>query len=273
MRLLIKTPVPGRSVILEWEPNERDAWVADAENWICQINGVRQCKIDLDRDGEVTGIHVVAGMEREPRHLVRDVEGMLKARLGISVFYKKIGVVQVVDNDNTTDTLSKESDQVLNDLNGVEDLRIDHEPTAAVVLEEILAPRIQCNGVGVLASDQTIRAEVELQAGLVEARGIEEGPNHADSDLVLVGRATVDALRQLLDEPILLNLSEVRIEEAAGQRILLVAVEIVEGRRSERLFGTCPTLHNRQQAVVYAILDALNRRLSLMTFKSGEEVH
>lgn len=257
---------------MEWEPNERDAWVADAENWISQIKGVRQCKIDLDRDGEVTGIHVVAGMEREPRHIVRDVEGMLKARLGISVFYKKIGVVQVVDNDNATDTLLDEPDPDLRDLKGVTEPSAGQEPTAAVVLEEILAPRIQCNGVGVLASDQSIRAEVELQSGLVEAHGVEEGPNHTDSDLVLVGRATVDALRQLLDEPVLLNLTEVRVEEVAGQRILLAAVEMVEGRRSERLFGTCPTLHNRQQAVVYAILDALNRRLSLMTFKSGEEI-
>jgi hypothetical protein len=257
---------------LEWEPNDRDAWVADAENWICQIKGVRQCKIDLDRDGEVTGVHVVAGMEREPRHIVRDVEGMLKARLGISVFYKKIGVVQVVDNDNSTDELTADSEPTLDELSGGVDAATGHEPTAAVVLEEILAPRIQCSGVGVLASDQTIRAEVELQAGLVEARGIEEGPNHADSDLVLVGRATVAALRQLLDEPVLLNLAEVRVEEVAGQRILLAAVEMVEGRRSERLFGTCPTLHNRQQAVVYAILDALNRRLSLMAFKAGEEI-
>ena len=77
----------GRSGSLEWEPDERDAWVADAERWIGQINGVLQCKIDLDHEGEVTGVHVVAGMEREPRHIVRDVEGLLKARIGVNVFY------------------------------------------------------------------------------------------------------------------------------------------------------------------------------------------
>ena len=251
---------------MEWEPNERDAWVDDAERWVGQIKGVRQCKIDLDHDGGVTGVHVVAGIEREPRYIVRDVESLLKARLGISVYYKKIGIVQVVDDDVES---TQEEEEPLTEMVGVNPLS-DMEPTAAVVLEEILAPRMQCTGVGVLASEQTVRAEVELQAGLVEARGIEEGPNHRDSDLYLIGRATVAAVRELLDDPVLLNLSDVRITEMAGQGIMLAAVELVEGRRSERLFGTCATLHNRQQAVVYAILDALNRRLSLMVFKSGE---
>ena len=83
---------------MEWEPNERDAWVADAQRWIGQIKGVLQCKIELDDSGEVAGVHVVAGFDREPRHIVRDVESLFKARLGIDVYYKKIGVVQVLDN-------------------------------------------------------------------------------------------------------------------------------------------------------------------------------
>ncbi|MBD3220371.1 hypothetical protein GF314_03935, partial [bacterium] len=85
--------------LVEWQPEDRDAWVVDAEKWIAQIKGVLQCKIDLTPDGEISGVHVVARSDREPRHIVRDVEGLLKARLGISVFYKKIGVVQVVDSE------------------------------------------------------------------------------------------------------------------------------------------------------------------------------
>lgn len=258
---------------MEWEPNERDAWVTDAERWICQIQGVLQSKIDLDAEGEVTGVHVVAGTERQPRHIVRDVEGLLKARLGLNVYYKKIGVVQVVDQEN-------EADEALLDLvpdsNGTEAAGLLDEAytggdsVPAELLEEVVAPRLQCNGVGVLASETTVRAEVDLQVGLVEARGVEEGPNHVDSDITLIARATISALRKLLEEPVLLNLSAVRWLEMTGQPVVMVAVELVEGRRSERLFGTCPAHHNRQQAVVYAILDAVNRRLALMEFKTGE---
>ena len=70
---------------MDWEPNERDAWVVDAQRWICQIKGVLQCKVDLNPAGEISGVHVVAGMEREPRHIVRDVESLLKARLQMDV--------------------------------------------------------------------------------------------------------------------------------------------------------------------------------------------
>ena len=93
---------------MEWDPEERDAWVTDAQRWIGQIKGVLQSKIELDADGEILGIHVVAGFDRDPRHIVRDVESLLKARLGIDVYYKKIGVVQVLENDYSPDETARE---------------------------------------------------------------------------------------------------------------------------------------------------------------------
>jgi hypothetical protein len=252
---------------LEWEPDEREGWVQDAERWICQIQGVLQSKIDIGSDGEITGVHVVAGMDREPRHIVRDVEGLLKARLGIDVFYKKIGVVQVVDNDGkTAHDAQAEAPQLARaaSIKGLE------EPTPAVLMEEPPSPRIQCSGVGVLTSDQTIHVEVDLNAGVVEAHGAAEGANRPDGDVPLIAEATLEAVKQLLDEPVLLSLSEVRFAQIAGETVVLTAIELVEGRRTERLFGTCPTGHNRQQAAAYAVLDALNRRLSLMSLKTGE---
>lgn len=252
---------------MESHLNSRDAWVRDAERWICQIHGVRQCKVDLDGNGEVTGVHVVAGMEREPRHVVRDVEGMLKARLGLSVFYKKIGVVQVVDNDLGT---MLETDE---DGGGGESVRSPTgaavEPLEAVLLEETLPPRIQLGGVGLLATDRTLKAEVELRAGFLESRGVQEGANCNGNDLNLVARATVDAVHQLLVDPVVMTLADLRLAEMAGETVVVAAVEFAEGRRSERLFGTCAAGANRNQAVVYAVLDALNRRVSLMTFKDA----
>ena len=301
---------------MEWEPEERDAWVLDAERWIGQIRGVCQCKIDIDSEGEISAVHVVAGMDREPRHIVRDVEGLLKARLGLSVYYKKIGVVQVTGSDDGDTgrsrvtkppvTIAKLADKAPGeapratgnrDANAAADQPADaaiaadpiaadsvtadsvatgnldsgdFSVTRAVLLAEEVTPRLQCSGVGVMASDLLVRAEVELQAGAVEARGTEEAPNHSESDMTVIARATVGAVRQLLDEPVLLTLSEVKLSSIGGQSVVMVAVELVEGRKSERLVGTCPTSHNRQQAVVYAVLDALNRRLSLMNLKAEE---
>ena len=276
---------------LEWEPNERDAWVTDAQRWISQINGVLQCKIDLDEGGEITGVHVVAGMERDPRHIVRDVEGLLKARLAMDVYYKKIGVVQVLDNgadkESTSDapgegapadsptppagTRTPPAAGAKADAESTSRPAPDlTPPTPAILVAEDLAARVVCGSVGLMTSETTVRAEVELRAGEVEARGLREGPNHADSDMTLVARATVAAVAELIADPVLLHLRDVRLERIGTLEIVLVAVDLVEGRRSTTLFGTCGTSHNRQQAVVYAVLDALNRRLALHGLKTLE---
>lgn len=281
---------------MDWEPNERDAWVIDAQRWIGQIPGVLQCKIDLDGSGEVSGIHVVAGMDREPRHLVRDVESLLKARLDLDVYYKKIGVVQVLEALGEETDMSFVADrppeakapapaaeraraELARPPASVEEIdpfdetvaaKSDRTPEpaqTAVLLTEEIAPRLVCNGVGTMASDQAVRAEVILQAGDMEARGTCDGPNSFGSDLTLVGRATLVAIDQLVDEPITLHLNEIRQETLGGRQVILTAVELVEGRRTETLFGVCACEHNRQQAVVYSILDALNRRLTMYALK------
>ncbi|MFH2053898.1 MAG: hypothetical protein ABIK96_15695 [bacterium] len=323
---------------MEWEPNERDAWVADAQRWISQIKGVLQCKIELDPDGEIAGVHVVAGFEREPRHIVRDVESLLKARLGIDVYYKKIGVVQVLDNGDPVagpravagprtvaaspdagaaprthqpDVGSPASEPCTDRPDaGPDNLGVSFhppgfeaqddwefefgqplepgssrpaagagpldeagsrpDPIPAILVAEDGALRILCSGVGVLASESLIRAEVQLQAGEFEARGTREGPNHPDSDVTLVAEAALEAVNRIVKEKVLLNLVEIRTTTVAGQPVFLAAVGLVEGRRSETLFGTCSLRHNRQQAVVFAVLDALNRRLAQYSLRERE---
>jgi len=289
---------------LEWEPEERDAWRTDAERWICQLKDVLECKIDLDAQGEIASVHVVAGMDRDPRHIVRDVEGLLKARLQMDVYYKKIGVVQVVDNERGQRELAAEAG-ILHDFDPAPPERgsvtfhppggeaaaapqaqreTRHEPAPepaprpdapasaprpAILVAEDGAPRIVCSGVSVMASDRMVRAEVQLLAGEIEAGGTAEGANHADADVVLVARATLQAVERLLALPPLLHLREVRIVALGGHDVVLTAVDLVESRRSESLFGTCAARHNRQQAVVHAVLDSLNRRLGLQGYKEA----
>jgi len=271
--------------ILDWETNERDAWVADAQRWICQIVGVLQCKVDLDEAGEITGVHVVAGMERDPRHIVRDVEGLLKARLNMKVYYKKIGVVQVMDNQTQDDAQTVPGSTVTFHpprpeaedrpdraaTGAAADTAAAAElpaPIPAILVAEDLGVRVVCGSVTVMAYDTAIRAEVQLSAGEVEASGLREGPNHAGSDLLLVSQATVAAVAELIADPVLLHLKEVRLQEVGGEEVVLAAVDLVEGRQGTTLFGTCSTRHNRQQAAVYAVLDALNRRLALHGLKT-----
>lgn len=306
---------------MEWEPNERDAWVSDAQRWINQIKSVLQCKIDLDEQGEIAGIHVVSGPERDPRHIVRDVESLLKARLQMDVYYKKIGVVQVVDNGHAEGSAeaplrrtvpgadaaspsgvtflpprpepaaatersapahpatpaARPVDQLRADQLPADHFRADQLrkeqplsiPLPAILVAEDVFPRLVCLGVTLMSSDRSVRAEVRLGSGGLEATSTTESANHADSDLDCIARATVDAVGRLLALPAVLHLREVRLDTVGGRSTVLVAVDLVESRRTETLLGACAASHNRQQSVVHAVLAALNRRLGLFALREG----
>ncbi len=294
---------------LEEPRNDDLEWVKDAERWICQIQGIRQCKIDIDESGKVAGIHVIATTAREPRHVVRDVESLLKARLDLDVYYKKIGVVQIIEPDEVVPAAvapapavpasavlasavlapavpatSVAATSVAHDTVKAPlvsepvlppPLRIPEVPKPhvvarpAVLVEEAAAPRVECAGVGVMTAGAALTATVELARGVAVARIQETGPNHPGTDQLLVSRAAVRALADLLDESATLSLADLRETEMAGERVTLVAVDLVEGRRSERFFGSCSQRHGPHQAAVYAVLDALNRRLDLMNFREG----
>jgi hypothetical protein len=273
---------------LEEPRNDDLEWVKDAERWICQIQGIRQCKIDIDELGKVAGIHVIASADREPRHVVRDVESLLKARLDLDVYYKKIGVVQIIEPEEAAPALPAPASAAPTEaaiapppvaepaspppprIPEVPKPHVVPAPVVvrpAVLVEEAAAPRVECAGVGVMIAGAALTATVELVRGGVAARVQETGPNHLGTDQLLVSRATVRALADLLDEAATLSLADLRETEMAGERVTLVAVDLVEGRRSERFFGSCSQRHGPHQAAVYAVLDALNRRLDLMSFR------
>jgi hypothetical protein len=297
---------------LDLDSTERDAWVADAQRWIGTIVGVKQCKIDLDAQGGVTDVRVIASQERDPRHIVRDVESLLKTRCDLDIYYKKIGVVQVMDDGESGSADPEGAAAVVRDTSGVtfhppgpvpeadeeDDLLLGADsapasgeaprsdarsaapgpvpaeprvPTPAILVAEGLTPRIILGRVGVMASEKLLRAEVNLRAGGVEASAFREGANHAGSEVTLIARATLAAVVQLVGEPVLLHLNEIRIRNLGGEQVVMAAVDLTEGRRTETLFGTCSTRHNRNQAVAYALLDALNRRLSLMAVKTPQD--
>lgn len=277
---------------MEWKPEERDAWVGDAQRWITGIPGVKQSKIELDENGEIAGVHVVAGMTRDPRHIVRDVESLLKVRAAIDVNYKKIGVVQVVDDARADDAagnarhhapaahrvtfLPPRGDEAAcppesvaaSPRPAVAD-RVPAEPVPAILVAEDAFPRLSCRGVSLMSSDRSVRAEVSVAAAGRDSLGVAESANHADSDLACLARATVDAVGGLLALPVVLHLREVRLDHLGGQATVLVAVDLVESRRTETLLGACAARHNRQQAVVHAVLAALNRRLGLFALRDA----
>jgi hypothetical protein len=79
--------------VLEDKPN-RDI-IERAEDLILRLREVQSARIYTDEQGAISEIHVVAATERAPKLIARDVESCLKAALGVTVDYRKIGVVVI----------------------------------------------------------------------------------------------------------------------------------------------------------------------------------
>lgn len=263
--------------------DDHHGWVEDAERWVCKLPAVRQCKIDLDVDGNVSAIHVVATTEKEPRLVVRDVESLLKTRLDLDVYYKKIGVVQVIDPVDEPEAAAAPPPEPAPEpeaarpeppprqerpaANEPLPFPLGGEARATLMVDEPPLARVECAGLGLMVSGANLTGTVELVRGEATAQGRAAGPNHAGMDLQVLARAATAAVENLLGAVVQLSLADVRSQEAAGEPVLVVAVDLVEGRRTERFFGLCRARPNPQQAAVYAVLDALNRRLELLDTK------
>jgi hypothetical protein len=72
-----------------------------AENLLVRLREVQSCRIYADESGAIAEIHVVAITDRAPKLIARDVETCLKASLGLTVDYRKIGVVVIDPEKNT----------------------------------------------------------------------------------------------------------------------------------------------------------------------------
>ena len=84
----------------------------------------------------------------------------------------------------------------------------------------------------------------------------------------MVAQAALDAVRNLLEPGYEVQLREVRRMTIGGEPAVLVAVDFGDGREVKRYLGSCPSRGSLYDAAVYAVLDALNRPLGRVRFRT-----
>lgn len=188
---------------LEEPRNDDLEWVKDASAGSARSRASGSAR-STSTSWKVAGIHVIAAADREPRHVVRDVESLLKARLDLDVYYKKIGVVQIIEPDEPAPAAAPPAAPAAvpeiaaaapapPEPAAPPPLRMPEIPKPhvvpapaaarpAVLVEEAAAPRVECAGVGVMIAGASLTATVELARGGAVARIQEAGPNHPGTD-------------------------------------------------------------------------------------------
>ena len=197
-----------------------------AQRTICRLPDVSSCEIQSDAGGEITTIHVTARAGRSPKQIARDVEAVLAAEEGVVVDHRKISIAQF----------------------GEAEL-----PAAASL------GRVELGGVSLHHGPHGLEVEVTLSSSAVAATGRALGPGTRFESRRVVAQATLDAITKLAEGAPSFSLGEVEERDLGERRVILVCVNRSHGRGESHLIGCCEIGYDPTQAVIFAVLDALNR--------------
>ena len=104
-------------------------------------------------------------------------------------------------------------------------------------------------------------AEITLAAGTVQATGRALGADTRFESHRVVAQATLDAIAKLVQGDPDFSLGELEETELGSRRVLLICINQTTGRHETNLIGSCEVGYDPTRAVIYAVLDAVNRLL------------
>jgi hypothetical protein len=204
---------------------------------ICRLADVSSCEIQTTEAGAIDAIHVTARPGRSPKQIARDIEAILAAEEGVYVDHRKISIAQFGD--------------------------------AKAAIRPALS-RISLEGVTQHQRGAEIEVEVTLRAGAVPATGRAVGPSTRFEIRRVAAQATLDGIGKLVDGDPALSLGEMDEKDLGAKRVVLVCVNQNQGRSEVHLMGCCVISYDSTRAVIYAVLDAVNRIVG--TWKPREPV-
>ncbi|HLF99852.1 MAG TPA: hypothetical protein VI916_05235 [Acidimicrobiia bacterium] len=208
--------------------------LSDVEAELGRLPDVTGVRIVGD-GGTPTEVHVLARPGKPAKQIVRDVQSVALARFGLNLDRRIVSVVQLES--------------------AVIDAGAGADPMAA-------APRPVISGITAEASGLRTLVRVTLAVHDAEAVGFAEGSIASMARHRLVASATLDALRQLLPAAECLDVDSAQIVRIGVNDVAVVTVVAVVPPDEQVISGSAIVrLHQEQEAVARALLDATNRRL------------
>ncbi len=209
--------------------------VRDVENILVCLPGVQKARVVVNDWGAIEEIHILTGLDRNPKQIVRDVQSALKAQWDITVDRRKVSVAQL--------------------------------KTALPASPG----RLRYAGLEVKTDTKTRRSEVcvTLERSLEDQSAVYIGKAQADgtedSMLFAIARATCLAVNLTIEPSNAFFADDVTMIEIGPKRAVAVLVGLVTPKRNhEELLGAALVRREAREACVRATLDALNRRLEVL---------
>lgn len=233
---------------------------------LARIANVEVASIRTGESGEIEAVDIVADRGRPAQKIVRDAE-ILFRQDGIDLDHRKIGVAALDSPAAVFD--SRQSPGIAHPSPSVPDTPAHPPAELAVLSIERDEERIRLAAVHSTTRDGAFTVEVELAYGSFEGvPGRASGPAQEPVGCAtLVARATLEAVRNLLQTGYEAQLRELQIVDLTGSPAVVACVDFGEGRRLQRLVGACLQFGSLYDTAVYATLDAINRPLGRARFR------
>jgi hypothetical protein len=216
------------------------------EEALRQIPGVRAVSVVTGPDAVPTEIHVVASHSKAPKQVVRDVQSLAIASYDLDIDHRIISVVQFDDGS-------------VSDLGGV--IRLPDTPSAADQPMREPAVRPVIGSIAIRTTGSEADASVVITNGEASYEGRSIGPSAMSHRHVLIARATLDAIGELLGLPTEVEFATV--STMGNRRVATCIVQVAIPRVGELVVtGSALVRSDEADAIARSVLDALNRRLS-----------
>jgi len=196
----------------------------DFEEKVRRLPGIEAARV-VTEGGAVTEVHVLTGMNKAAKQVVRDVQSLAQAVFGLAIDRRVVSVVQLPDPD-----LAQGDRPVIIDVSE----QTDGNHTKVVV---------------------TLGWQGDTLVGEVAGAAAHTTRNR------LVAEATIEALQQALQETTAIGVAAVDLP-ILGSRAVAIAQVVMVNEGAERLMvGSALADGESNRAVVRAVLDALNRHI------------
>lgn len=205
---------------------ENKSFLASLEDLISSLDGVYSAKVVLSKDQVPEEIHLLASEKKSPKTITRDVQSALMAAFDINIDYRIISIAQV--------PAKMSQREIRLDYAGIETKFIDGNGEVCIFLS--------CGSSRMQGRSCYIGRQ---QLALIRA----------------VALATLDSIYQHLTDPDKshFELVSAEIEDVAGRSAVLLAIS---DEKNQEYLGIAFIKENTEDAVVRAVLNALNRRIS-----------
>ena len=194
------------------------------ESTISRLSGIENARIVGD-GRNIREVHVLALPGKPPKQVVRDVQSVAMAAFDIDIDRRVISVVQI----------------------DADDLATGDRPIVEDVAEEIDGSRMRITVTLIWHDEKLV--------------GTATGPAASTTRLRLVAEATLVALEQGLDERAAFAVSAEAIHRVGAVDVAIAQVVLVVGGKERMMVGSALVGPDRSQAMVRAVLDAVNRQV------------